>query len=149
MSEGSPSTQIISGGLQFDCVAQNLRRAARLVTRRYEEALRPARLTTSQFTILTALNGAPQLPQGKMAAILGFEQTTLTRLLKPLARRGLVEIRPDPDDGRGRLVALSKGGSAALAQARPLWEAVQANNLARLSAGEWPALRTTLTKLSE
>ena len=45
----------------------------------------------------------------KLSAELGLDRTTLTAALKPLEREGLVHLRPDPKDGRARLIAIIHG----------------------------------------
>jgi DNA-binding MarR family transcriptional regulator len=133
----------------FDCVAQNLRRAARLVTRRYEEALRPVDLTASQFTILQALQGGRKVPQGMLADILGFEQTTMTRLGALMLKRTLITSEPDPDDKRGRLLSISKEGAALYEQAAPLWQNAQDITLGRMPLDAWHGVRKALKTLSQ
>jgi DNA-binding MarR family transcriptional regulator len=135
--------------VEFDCVAQNLRRAARLVTRRYEEALRPVDLTASQFTILQALQGGRKVPQGMLANILGFEQTTLTRLAALMLKRALIKSEPDPDDKRGRLLSVSKDGATLYEQAAPLWQKAQDLTLGRMPLDAWHGVRKALKTLSQ
>jgi DNA-binding MarR family transcriptional regulator len=57
-----------------------------------------------------------------VAALLAMDRTTLTAALKPLARRGLLRVMPDPNDRRGRLLLLTTKGQEALAAAVPIWE---------------------------
>jgi DNA-binding MarR family transcriptional regulator len=134
--------------VEFECVAQNLRRAARLVTRRYEDALRPVDLTASQFTILQALRGRSSIPQGLLAEILGFEQTTMTRLAALMLKRALITSNPDPDDKRGRLLSISKDGATLYEQAAPLWQKSQDLTLGRMSQDAWQDVRKALKTLS-
>jgi DNA-binding MarR family transcriptional regulator len=144
MSVSKPAPSV-----EFECVAQNLRRAARLVTRRYEEALRPVDLTASQFTILQALRGGRKIPQGMLAEILGFEQTTMTRLAALMLKRALITSEPDPDDKRGRLLSVSKGGTALYEQAVPLWQTAQDLTLGRMPQDAWQDVRKALKTLSQ
>jgi len=55
-----------------------------------------------------------------------MDRTTLTANLKPMVRRGLVEIVADPADRRGRQVRLTAAGMGALAEGMPIWEALHA-----------------------
>ena len=45
----------------------------------------------------------------------------LTANAKPLERRGLLTVSPDPDDKRGRRLALTDAGRDLLSQAVPIW----------------------------
>jgi len=70
------------------CMCANLRRAARVVTQLYDEELRPSGLRASQFTLLQTLNIAPGISQKRLAGVLEFDSTTLTRTLAFLRRQG-------------------------------------------------------------
>src|SRR5438477_5787468 len=84
------------------CLCLHLQRAARAVARRFDEAMRPHGLTSGQFSLLMALNRPEPPTIGQVAAVLAMDRTTLTANLKPLERRGLVDIRVDAADRRGR-----------------------------------------------
>ena len=108
------------------CLCLHVQRAARALARRFDEALRPAGLTNGQFSLLMSLN-RPQPPgMASVANLLAMDRTTLTAALKPLERRGLVEITPDPTDRRGRLLKLTPEGTEVLAIAVPIWEKTHA-----------------------
>src|SRR3954451_9514541 len=83
------------------CLCLHLQREARATARRFDDALRPLGLTNGQFSLMISLN-RPEPPSiGSIAALLAMDRTTLTAALKPLQRRGLIKVRPDPKDGRG------------------------------------------------
>ena len=129
------------------CLCLHAQRAARALARRFDEALRPVGLTNGQFSLLMSLNRPSPAPMRAVASLLAMDRTTLTAALKPLERRGLVELRPDPKDGRSRLITLTPDGSSLLARAVPIWEsthqAVQA-----LTDGDADRLRRQLLTLS-
>jgi DNA-binding MarR family transcriptional regulator len=135
--------------MQFECVAQTLRRATRIVTRRYEDALRPLNLTASQYTLLSALTQRPALPQGLISDLLGFDPATMTRLLQPLKKRGLLKVWPDPDDARAKLVGLTESGRTLAATAKPMWQKAQTETISRLDQDEVQAMRHCLNLLSK
>ena len=127
----------------------NLRRAARMVSRRYEEALRPVGLRAGQFSILIALSQQPRVPLGALAEGLGMERTTLTRNLQPMIRRGLLADAPHRNDARVRLLSLTDEGRALLKKASPLWQKAQAESFDRLPKELWPETRQRLRALAE
>jgi len=103
------------------CLCLYVQRAARLLARRFDDALREVGLTNQQFSLLMSLN-RPQPPGiGAVAELLGMDRTTLTAALKPLERRGLARIAVDPMDRRGRTLLLTQDGEQLLAQAVPIW----------------------------
>jgi DNA-binding MarR family transcriptional regulator len=108
------------------CLCLHVQRAARTLARRFDVALRPVGLTNGQFSLLMSLNRPVPAGIGSVANLLGMDRTTLTAALKPLERRGLVRVAPDPTDRRGRLLTLTDEGSALLASAVPIWKETHA-----------------------
>jgi DNA-binding MarR family transcriptional regulator len=80
----NPRNKIVS----LPCACANLRRAARIVTQRYDQHLQPAGIKTTQFTLLQALTRAGNISQGHLGDLLGLDSTTLTRNLALLRRKG-------------------------------------------------------------
>lgn len=104
------------------CLCLHVQRAARAMARRFDEALRPLGVTNGQFSLLMSLN-RPEPPSiGSVAGLLAMDRTTLTAALKPLERRGLVEVTSDPADRRSRRLTLTPAGLSLLAGAVPAWE---------------------------
>src|ERR1700761_6029641 len=89
------------------CLCLHAQRAARALARRFDEALRPVGLTSGQFSLLMSLNRPEPPRMGDVAALLAMDRTTLTAALKPLQRRGLVQVRVDAGDKRSRRLVLA------------------------------------------
>ena len=104
------------------CLCLHVQRAARALARRFDEVLRPFALTNGQFSVLMSLNRPEPPSMGPVASLLAMDRTTLTAALKPLERRGLVEISQDPSDRRSRILKLTGEGRDLLASALPVWE---------------------------
>jgi len=130
------------------CLCLHAQRAARALAGRFDEALRPAGLTNSQFSLLNALNGPHPKTPGEIATVIGADRTTVTAALKPLARRGLAGVSPDPDDRRVRRVALTPEGRARLAAALPLWARAHETLEAELDGADLGRMRRDLKALS-
>jgi DNA-binding MarR family transcriptional regulator len=107
------------------CACFNLRRATRALTQMYDDALRPAGLRTTQFTLLSAICVAGPVTVQRLATAVVMDRTTLTRDLRPLERQGLVSIEPG-EDRRERKVDLTPEGAQVINRALPLWEKAQA-----------------------
>jgi DNA-binding MarR family transcriptional regulator len=130
------------------CLCLHVQRAARALARRFDEVFRPLDLTNQQFSLLMSLN-RPQPPGiAAVAAVLAVDRTTLTAALKPLERRGLVGVTVDPDDKRGRLIALTAAGRRLLARAVPIWQSTHAQIEDQLARGGAEVLRGGLRVLS-
>jgi DNA-binding MarR family transcriptional regulator len=128
------------------CLCLHAQRAARALARRFDEALRPAQLTSGQFSLLMALNRAEPPRIGDVAALLAMDRTTLTAALKPLQRRSLLTVAVDGTDKRSRRLTLTAAGRAALVAAMPLWEQTEAAIERRV--GDADRLRAELHALS-
>src|SRR5438132_14047142 len=103
------------------CLCLHLQQAARAVARRFDAALRPLGLTNGQFSLLMSLNRPEPGSMGQISALLAMDRTTLTANLKPLERRGLVEVVVDAVDKRSRQLRLTPAGGARLGAAVPIW----------------------------
>ena len=95
--------------VSLPCACANLRRAARLVTQRYDQELQPAGIKATQFTLLQALTTAGNISQGNLGELLGLDSTTLTRTLALLRRRGWVQTKPGADRREVRLTLTAEG----------------------------------------
>lgn len=131
-----------------NCICLHLQRAARAVARRFDEALRPVGLTNGQFSLLMSLNRPHPPVMGEVASLLAMDRTTLTAMLKPLARRGLLAVENDERDRRSRRLRLLPEGRALLRAAVPIWAATEAEVEARLASADADRLRSELRELS-
>lgn len=103
------------------CVCLHVHRAARALARHFDDAFRPLDLTNGQFSLLMSLN-RPQPPSiGELSPFLAMDRTTLTAMIKPLEKRGLVEVLSDANDRRKRRLRLTAEGHALLKRAYPVW----------------------------
>src|ERR1700754_1938578 len=117
------------------CMCLHVQRAARALARLFDDALRPAGLPNGQFSLMMSLTRPEPPPMGPVAALLAMDQTTLTAALKPLQRKGLVDVVPNPRDRRARLLRLTDDGRAVLQKALPIWESTHAALEAKMPEG--------------
>jgi DNA-binding MarR family transcriptional regulator len=115
-----------------NCACLALRAATRRVTRRYDEALAPSGLSSSQFSMLTALAAKPSWGVAELAGQLDMDVSTATRNLRPLAASGYVTQRSNARDARRREVRISAKGNRALERGRSLWRKAQRETVATL-----------------
>src|SRR5262249_24125955 len=113
------------------CLCATARAASRELTRRYDAALRPAGLRTTQLSLLSRLEDDGPLTVSRLAARLGLDRTSVTRELAVLGGGGLGAVAPG-SGRRARIVALAPAGADALQAAWPHWEAAQAEAFAGL-----------------
>jgi DNA-binding MarR family transcriptional regulator len=130
------------------CLCLHLQRSARVVARRFDEALRPLDLTNGQFSLLMSLNRPQPARMPSVASLLAMDRTTLTANLKPLERRRLLKIAVDPEDKRSRLLTLTERGRALLVAALPIWKRTHAEIDRMLARLDSDALRADLRALA-
>jgi DNA-binding MarR family transcriptional regulator len=130
------------------CLCLHVQRAARALARRFDDALRPLGLTNGQFSLMMALNRPEPPTMTALAEFLAMDRTTATAALKPLQRRGLLTITPDPADRRSRLVRLTSQGERLLARGVPIWKATHLTVDALLPDRDPDRLRNSLRALS-
>jgi DNA-binding MarR family transcriptional regulator len=146
-SQGSQVSYATTRMVRDGCLCLHVQRAARALARRFDEVFRPLELTNQQFSLMMSLNRPEPPGMAAVASLLAMDRTTLTAALKPLERRGLVEVTVDPDDKRGRLLALTVAGERLLARAMPIWTRTHAELDARLVDGGAELLRGNLRAL--
>jgi len=125
---------------QSSCVCLNLRRAARAISQIYDEALAPAGIKITQFSLLRAVERNEPVAITALADELDLDRTTMARNLAPLERQRLVKLAAG-SDLRVTEVRLTPKGRAVVARALPLWQKAQAEISGRLAAGRVDQLR--------
>ena len=128
------------------CACGRLRRAARALTQLYDDAMEPAGVRVTQFSLLRTLAASGTLRISELANRLLLDRTALSRNLDPLVEQGYVDIRRG-NDARTREAALTKKGIAAVKAATPYWAHAQKEVVARLGRERLDALIAVLGEL--
>ena len=132
-------------------VLSRVARLARHLDRLRRDAFSAHELETWEFDVLAALRraGSPhELSPGQLVVETLVTSGTMTNRVDRLAARGLVQRRPDPDDGRSVRVRLTPAGTAVVDAA--LADLVRAEHrmLGVLAVGDRQALATLLRRVS-
>lgn len=147
MMETTDHTGAAPGRVAWHCACFNLRRAARALSRFYDDALAPSGLRNNQFSMLGAINMIGPLTLSDLADRLDLDRTTLTRNLQIAEKEGYIVLSAG-QDRRERIVALAPRGEAALARALPLWQDAQARAETQLGPERWRAVIADLDELA-
>jgi DNA-binding MarR family transcriptional regulator len=126
------------------CMCASLRRASRAITQLYEQAVSPAGLSATQFTILQTLSLTGEITQGELARILAMDSTTLTRTLAIMTRSGWITKRRGKDRREWRMRP-STAGKILFKRALPHWQKAQTKLRRQLGNG----LSDELIKLTQ
>ncbi len=130
------------------CACANIRRAARAVTRLYDQELSGTGLEATQFSIVMALVKAGEISQGHLGAFLVLDSTTLSRSLRPLLREGWIRSRPG-DDRREKLIDLTPEGRRRFSALLPKWEKAQERLRQAMTDAGWDRMQRTLADVTE
>lgn len=106
-------------------------------------------MTGPQRLVLRLVGRFPGITAGTLAQILHVHPSTLTGVLKRLEKRGLLERRSDPLDGRKALFALTEAGKAMDVPATGTVEAAVQRALSRMSRARILNTQDVLTALAE
>ena len=111
------------------------------------ENLAEVGLHVGQEMVLIELFEQDGLRGGDLAERLGVEPPTVTKMLRRLAKCGLVERRQDPRDARSFRVYLTGEGRSLEEPLARCWEMVEERTFAGMSLGERRTLRRLLAKV--
>lgn len=139
---GAPDIAQIAEQTSTMCLASRVRQLSRIITRLYDDAMRPLGITASQFTLLTQLGQQDGITAVEIGFSLDIEKSTLSRNLKRLLALGMIEMDP-PAGRRGRGLHLTPKGQATIKDAFPVWEDAQRRALSIMGEGS----RATLDHL--
>lgn len=131
------------------CLCLAAQRAARRLARHFDEALKPVGISSGQFSLLMSLNRPEPPTIGSVASLLAMDRTTLTANLKPLARRGMIELAADAKDRRSRRIRLLEAGMAALTAALPIWRDTHSDIDAEIGHDQVASLRRGLRAVTQ
>jgi DNA-binding MarR family transcriptional regulator len=109
---------------RLPCYCATLRQATRVISQRYEAALRGTQLTPNQYTLLTVLTEMPRPRVNDLAEALAMDQTTLSRTLQVMQREGLISSVAGADKRESRWIITALGRSR-MRRALPRWQEAQ------------------------
>ena len=110
-------------------------------------ALRKCGLSVPMWRALAALHQKDSQTIGEIAQLAVVDRSSLGRLLEAMAKDGLVERKPLPDDRRAMVIELSPGGRRLFEQALPLVQQHYNNLLKGISIGEFSTLMRLLRRI--
>lgn len=101
------------------------------------------------YVVLNALDRSSVRSQAALAEAIGADKTRIIPTLDELQNRGYIERRPDPEDRRVRLLALTEAGRAAKDAAQQDIQRGEERWLGPLSADDRRVFLRVLHQLSD
>ena len=105
-------------------------------------------VTAPQRLVIRFVGRQPGISAGTLAETLHLHPSTLTGVLHRLQKRGLVERRPDPADGRKALFFLTRAGAMTDGVRTGTVESAIRRAIVRLKPAELAAARRVLAVLA-
>jgi DNA-binding MarR family transcriptional regulator len=121
------------------CLATRLRLATRVITRLYDDALRPFGLTVSQMALLAVAAHYGEIRQSEVTARLQLDDSTLSRNLVRMRANGWLEEVTEAD-ARVHSHRLTEAGATLLERVMPAWRTAQRRAIELLGDSEAEAL---------
>ena len=87
-----------------------LRATWQAVSKMYNEEASKYGASMSTGLALLSIDTEEGVPSTSLGPRMGMESTSLSRTLKTMENQGLIRREPNPDDGRGVLIKLTKEG---------------------------------------
>lgn len=120
-------------------------RVSRLFSRRYTAAFG---LTIPEWRVLATIGRFGTLSPSAVTEWTAMDKVKVSRAAASLVARGLVRQSPDPNDGRGRRLQLTRKGASMHQGVVPLARELETTLADGLSRTEWVALNKALTRLN-
>ena len=128
------------------CVCFNMRKATRFITQFYDRSLRSTGLRVTQLSLMTAIRVLGPISFRPLSEAVGMDQTTLSRNVSLLEKKGLVEMEPG-EDHRSRRICLTQSGHEGLKQAYHLWKAAQAKIVSKIGSDNWTSVLESMNSM--
>jgi len=117
-------------------VGYNARRAALSIIDVFMDRMAEYELSVVEFSVLSLLGHNPGATSRQLCGALAILPPNLVSLVASLDKRGLIERKPHPTDGRAIGLYLSRTGKALLKKAEARAVALEVDATARLSDKE-------------
>ncbi len=128
-------------------VGYNARRAALSIIEVFVERMGVYELKVVEFSVLCLVAHNPGVTSRQLCAALDVMPPNLVGLVATLERRGLLERRPHPSDGRAVGLHLTDEGAELTARAEHTARDLEIDATARLTAAERQTLIRLLQKI--
>ncbi len=130
-----------------NCIGVRVRLLNRVVTRIYDDALRPLGIKTSQLNILVVIARLGLARPAEICNRLKMKISTLSRNVERMRARRWIEVIDDDRDARAHQLRLSVEGLRLLEKAEPGWAEAQQKVEALLGAPGVEAIASAAEKI--
>lgn len=130
-----------------NCIFTAMRKANRVLFRRYQEALANTDTSIVQLSILRALERNGSMPLSRLSEDLVMERTSLYRTIAPMVKAGKINLIK-ADTGKTKVAELTATGLVTIEKVMPHWAKAQESIIKDSGIEEWESLRKMLQTLA-
>ena len=124
-----------------------LANVSRQLRRNFQQRMTGMELTFDQVRVLLLISRQQGMRQIELADMLEIQPITLVHQIDQLAKKGIVERRPDPSDRRAYQLFVTDAAASHLAEIEKVGETVQREMLQGLDEQQIAQLTTVLTAM--
>lgn len=139
----APAVDTVDSSYLQSLLGYNASRVSLAVVTVFLERMAEFDLRPVSFSVLSLIKDNPGITSRQICATLGMQPPNVVGMVGAFEKRGLIERRPHPSDGRAVGLHITAAGTRLMAQAEPTATALEAEVSARLT----PAERKTLMRL--
>ena len=143
----TPAVEAVDTRFLRSLAGYNTRRASLAIIEVFMERMAVYDLKVVDFSVLSLVAHNPGVTSRQLCAALNVLPPNLVGLIAALERRGLIERRPHPSDGRAMGVHLTPAGVELTAQAEQTAAQLEEDATHRLTAAERKTLIRLLQKV--
>lgn len=133
----------------YPCLCALIRKAGRVVTRKYDKYLKPCGLKVTQLSMLAKIAKNPNITVSELAESLRMDQTTVSRNLQVLEKSGYIHLEDETTDHRIKKIQIADLGVSKMNEAVPLWEKAQLDMERVLGGDSIKVMMEILRKLTK
>lgn len=147
-AQPQPAAEASDDYVLEDQVGHLLRKAHQRATAIFQSTIGDPTVTPTQYAALVRLYQLGEQPQTQLGRLTAMDPATILGVIRRLNERDLTRTRPDPNDRRRTLVALTPAGRALIAALIENGTTVSAETLKPLAPAEQAEFLRLLARLA-
>ncbi|WBY02573.1 MarR family winged helix-turn-helix transcriptional regulator [Ramlibacter tataouinensis] len=148
-AEDIPVVDQVDTGFLETLLGYNARRAALSIIEVFLERMAPWQLRPVDFSVMSLIVHNPGITSRQLCTALGILPPNLVPMVGALEKRGLIERKPHPRDGRATGLHPTAAGNKLMREAEQAAAQLEAEMASRLTPGEHKTLLRLLRKVYE
>ncbi len=129
-----------------NCVVNLVKKIKRNMTRRNDQVMRQFNISSGHFSILTAIYNHQDLKASQLVHIFEMEKSTISRELKILETKKLIEFDKQ-SKGRGKAICITEKGRGTYEKAYLEWQKLQEKTIKCIGKQNYNSLLDINSKL--